>query len=110
MAVDPPLPAPRQPAQLMLTTLFEHDPHLAGRTIAEARVLVARLEDIEKRLGTNEEKPGDLGLARETARRLRNRQVLLLVIKDHLHSTDPDIKYLCEIVPSRFEVPQASRA
>jgi hypothetical protein len=94
----------------MLSTLFEHDPHLAGRTIAEARTLLANLNDIEKRLGTHEEKPGDLGLARETARRIRNRQVLLLVIRNHLPAADPDIEYLCEVMPPRFDGPTASRA
>jgi hypothetical protein len=43
-----------------------------------------------------------LGLARQTAHRIRNRQVLLLVIKNHLNLNNPEIEFFCQYVPRRY--------
>jgi hypothetical protein len=86
----------------MIAALFQQDPYLVDRTVAEARILFATLNDVEKRLGTPDEKPGDLGLARQTAHRIRNRQVLLLVIKNHLNLNNPEIEFFCQYVPRRY--------
>jgi hypothetical protein len=87
----------------MITPLLKQDPHLISRTLSEARELFSTLNDVERRLGTPAEKPGDLGLAQHTAHRIRNRQVLLMVIKNHLHYHDPEIEYLCRYVPDPCE-------
>jgi hypothetical protein len=95
---------------MILTALFQQDPYLISRTIAEARSLLARLEAIEKRLGTTLEEPGDLELAQETAHRIRSRQVLLMVIRDHVSPVDPEIDRLCRALPRRYDTPDDSAA
>jgi hypothetical protein len=91
----------------MLAPLLQQDPHLVTRTLTEARELFATLNEVEKRLGTSAERPGDLGLAQQTAHRIRNRQVLLLVFRKHLHYHDPEIEFLCRFVPQKYEVQEA---
>jgi hypothetical protein len=92
----------------MIAALFQQDPYLVDRTLAESRDLFATLNDVEKRLGTPDEKPGDVGLAQQTAHRIRNRQVLLLVIKNQLNLQDPELDYLCRYEPRRYDAPHLS--
>ena len=87
----------------MIAALFQQDPYLVDQTLTAARLLFATLNDVEKRLGTPGEKPDDRGLAQQTAHRIRNRQVLLLVIKTHLNLNNPEIEFLCQFVPHRYE-------
>jgi hypothetical protein len=91
----------------MLAPLFQQDPHLISRTLAESRELFATLSDVEKRLGTARERPEDLELAQQTAHRLRNRQVLLFVIRNQINYHDPEIEYLCQYVPHTYDAQEA---